>query len=434
MTEDNLIFNSLKILLVEDEPEIREGLSRFLRRRVKELIVAVNGREGRELFEPEHPDIVITDIRMPVMDGLSMIRSIREIDPEIPIIVTTGHNDEKFLLESINLGVDRYLKKPIVHADLLATLKRLGVLAFQKKELEQKNQLLQMITDNSSQFFLILEDLKIVYMNKPLLEYLGFDMLEKFRLSDVRLEDFLVRESENYLGNKNFVQIFSEMMQNPEMDYTIRMKSKEGWQDDESSFLITLRPIQGTSQYLVSFSDVTMMDMVRSLYKDQASRDPLTRILNRKKFFEELRIEVERSKRYGSYFSLIMMDIDHFKKVNDTYGHQVGDKVLLKLVELVRSRIRKLDKFGRYGGEEFVLLLPATSLKNALELAEALRVLVEKQDFNPVPSLTVSFGVVSYRENESVNILVKRVDNALYRAKETGRNRVEFDKDDEMIS
>lgn len=425
------ILKSLKVLLVEDNPDIREGVSRFLLRRVGNLVTAVNGKEGLELFQTENPDVIVSDIRMPVMDGLAMVKAIREKNIEIPVVITSGHNDEKFLLESINLGVDRYLKKPIIYEDLVETLNRLGKLAFQKRELDRKNHILNLVFDNSAQFFLILEDFKVIYMNRPFLDYLGFSNLGEFDSSDVRLEDYLVRNKDCYFGNKNFIQIFFELSKNPDVDYVVQMKSKEGWQDDVSSFLLTLRPVPGTSQYLVSFSDVTMMEMVRSLYQEQALRDPLTRILNRKKFFSELQSEIERFKRYGSSFSLLMLDIDHFKQVNDRYGHQVGDKVLMTLTLLVRNRIRKLDKFGRYGGEEFVLLLPATPLKSAVELAEDLRVLIEQNDFSPVPKLTVSFGVVSYRKGEVLDHLVKRVDEVLYLAKKNGRNRVECDSSDD---
>jgi YesN/AraC family two-component response regulator len=107
------LIDKLSILYVEDEDSIRERLSRFLQRRTQTLYQASNGREGLEMYHEHKPDIIITDIRMPVMDGLSMAEQIRESDSDIPIIITTGHNDEEFFLRSIDIGIDKYIKKPI---------------------------------------------------------------------------------------------------------------------------------------------------------------------------------------------------------------------------------------------------------------------------------------------------------------------------------
>lgn len=155
-----------------------------------------------------------------------------------------------------------------------------------------------------------------------------------------------------------------------------------------------------------------------------ASTDSLTNIQNRYAFMNVIRAEVKRSDRYQSQFSLIMFDVDLFKNVNDNFGHDVGDEVLIKLTELVGSGLRDVDYFCRFGGEEFVVLMPYTPLKAASEMAERLRCLVAEHVFETVGNLTISLGVVEQQQGETVEMVLKRADIALYDSKDNGRNQV----------
>ena len=157
-----------------------------------------------------------------------------------------------------------------------------------------------------------------------------------------------------------------------------------------------------------------------------ATRDMLTGALNRWKFLKDFSYEFAKAKRFGLPLSLIMFDIDFFKKVNDTYGHDAGDMVLKKIVEIVKNSIRKIDKLVRWGGEEFIIFVPNTDLEGAAFLAEKLRRKIEEADFGKVGKVTVSFGVAGMRKGDTVDDLLKRVDEALYKAKQRGRNRVEI--------
>lgn len=154
--------------------------------------------------------------------------------------------------------------------------------------------------------------------------------------------------------------------------------------------------------------------------------DQLTGLYNRRHFIEVLGNEYRREVRYGHKFSIIMFDIDHFKNVNDTYGHDIGDFVLKELSSIVKSRLREYDVLCRWGGEEFMILLPETGAEQSYEVAEVIRKLIEKHNFLPVPKVTSSFGVITHSENDGLNIkdLTTFVDQALYEAKDTGRNKV----------
>lgn len=155
-----------------------------------------------------------------------------------------------------------------------------------------------------------------------------------------------------------------------------------------------------------------------------ATTDRLTRVWNRRKFELIVEGEIARAHRYGGTFALVFFDIDHFKVINDTFGHAVGDQVLVDFAERVRASLRESDSLGRWGGEEFAILLPNTSLDDAEALAEKLRGVIAGELFNKVGQVTASFGVTCLRHDDSVEQLMRRADRALYRAKFLGRNCV----------
>ncbi|EXJ13318.1 GGDEF domain-containing response regulator [Imhoffiella purpurea] len=156
-----------------------------------------------------------------------------------------------------------------------------------------------------------------------------------------------------------------------------------------------------------------------------SATDCLTGLCNRLKLNEELERELSLAKRYGTPFSILLMDIDRFKRVNDTYGHQAGDRVLVELAGILRRSVRDTDRVGRWGGEEFLTICAETPLAGASRLAENQRAAIAAHDFPIVGGCTASFGVSEYREGDSIESLISRADAALYRAKEAGRNRVE---------
>ena len=159
----------------------------------------------------------------------------------------------------------------------------------------------------------------------------------------------------------------------------------------------------------------------------EAIHDPLTAILNRRGFDQMLEHKIFVSKRYLSELSIIFFDIDHFKNINDTYGHDIGDVILKELTTVIKEQIRESDVFARWGGEEFVILLPMSSLSDALLLAEKLQTKIKDTHFSVVDHLTCSFGVTQLKQNDQVETFLKRVDEFLYLAKTTGRDKIVID-------
>src|SRR6056297_3279103 len=173
----------------------------------------------------------------------------------------------------------------------------------------------------------------------------------------------------------------------------------------------------------------TFVDVSERLSREQeltrvSQTDHLTQIANRLKFNSAFERELRTFERHGHGLSLLMFDIDHFKKVNDTHGHDIGDIVLVELVKLVKTQIRETDLLARWGGEEFIILLPHTELSEAALLGERIRAAIEKKQYRKVGHITCSFGLTSSGKNDTKEILIKRADEALYIAKKEGRNRV----------
>ena len=159
--------------------------------------------------------------------------------------------------------------------------------------------------------------------------------------------------------------------------------------------------------------------------EELATTDALTGAYNRRKFNELILAELERVRRYEHPLSLFILDIDHFKRINDTQGHEAGDEVLVVLADLIRAGIRATDSLARWGGEEFVVLSPEVTLEEAMRLAQRLRTAAGTYEYSFVGKVTASIGVAQHRTGETPDELFARADEALYRAKEGGRDRVE---------
>ncbi|MDN5322570.1 MAG: hypothetical protein PWQ67_1024, partial [Clostridia bacterium] len=182
----------------------------------------------------------------------------------------------------------------------------------------------------------------------------------------------------------------------------------------------------GEDVYLHYAADVTRYKKIEEELRHLSVTDVLTNAYNRRYFTQKLEEEIERAKRADRKFSLIMLDIDRFKSINDRFGHNAGDLVLKSIAELIKNRIRKIDTLARWGGEEFIILLPDTTVKNAARLAEELRESLSRMDIPGVASVTASFGVAGYCPGDSVDTLVQRADNHMYEAKAAGRDRVRY--------
>ena len=172
--------------------------------------------------------------------------------------------------------------------------------------------------------------------------------------------------------------------------------------------------------------DVDQRHLMEEQFRVWAYMDSLTGLNNRRGFTETGAVEVERAVRYGHPLSLLMFDIDHFKHVNDAFGHQAGDEVLQGVTNCVNETLRQSDLKARWGGDEFIVLLVETGLEEAVDIAERLRRLVEETNFHIAAGITLSIGIATLATDDTLEAIIRRADNALYLAKHSGRNKIEF--------
>lgn len=394
------------ILYVEDEENIRKQLEKFLHYFSSELFVAQNGEMGLEMFQTHQPDIVVSDIRMPKMNGIEMVEKIKEINPNQHILFTTAHSESGYFIDAIDLQVDGYILKPVNLKRLEKKITDISQYIFNLRELQRQRILIDEIANVQDHFIVVLDKKQmLIYANQMFLKFCNVMNLAEFRMKYNSLDNiFLIHENfEHYKDNSEIRKL----------------------KQTNQTFLFSKNQISATLHTIISITEITTLADETQEYKDKAYHDALTQIHNRTYFNEAILKEISRHKREHTALSCIIFDIDLFKSFNDTYGHDIGDVVLKELAIVVQKHTRTTDTFARWGGEEFVEILPNTSLQGALRVAEILRAIIEKHIFVNNLRVTCSFGVAEFSEGDDEQSFIKKADKALYKAKEEGRNRVE---------
>jgi len=434
--------NDISILYVEDEAAIRDGYGRALRRLSNKVILASNGKDGLDLFKKYKPDIVVSDIKMPVMDGIEMLQNIKDIDPECYIIFTTAHNDNEYLLDALELQVNAYLQKPVQKDLLKAKVEKFAenilkekMSLIQQKEIEKQKVILQNVLDHEQNLLIVTDFKQALFANRSFLELFNVDDVTAFNRTCIQICNiFLPLPGYLHQGLMQKGENFYDLIERS--DDTKRMVTLIDQHGEPKAYHINVSKITHEEQdsYLLSLTDITMMNIEKLSTEKKAYYDNLTEVYNRNKFDEVFESELNRIKRYGTVASLVVLDIDHFKKFNDTYGHLTGDKVLKALAGTISENIRNTDVFARWGGEEFVLLLPETKIDAACALSEKLRKSVARIHIGETIPVTSSFGVTEIAATDSMKSAFERADHALYQAKAAGRDRVLcFQVDDNKV-
>ncbi|MBF0107645.1 MAG: diguanylate cyclase [Magnetococcales bacterium] len=415
--------SSLTLLYVEDDPDIRTQMVRFLSRRVPRLAIAANGREGLDKFLVLDPDIVVTDIMMPEMDGLVMAKAIREKSRDIPIVVMTAHNDDEYFIRSIDLGIDRYVLKPTNPRFLIEAVEKCAQLLFSNRQKEEANRYVRFLLDAQPNLLMVITDGCVEYVNQAFLDFLGFSSIEHFNEVVENAGDLMFTAQGQGINEEG--HWLDQLLQTPEKFSVVYLKNQRS--ENLVPFALKTNSLPEQDRHLFSFIDITHLENEKRQLETQAFTDALTGVCNRARLQGVLEAELHRARRHDLAISIILGDIDHFKKINDTHGHQVGDDVLKKFARTLRENVRIEDIVARWGGEEFMIVSPLNDLNATCKLAEKLRRLIEGETFGRAGKVTCSFGVSQARREDSIRTLTERADRALYQAKTRGRNRVEKD-------
>ncbi len=428
---DDLFLSKINLLYVEDDESIRNILAKRLQQKVNKLYIAENGEDGYNKFIENSPDIILTDVTMPKLNGIEMTKRIREYNKDIPIIILSANDESNYLLSAIENDVSGYIMKPLDKEKLYALLeKNAKALCLEKINITQQQQikkqqvLLQNIINSERNMTFLTDFHSLKFANNSFLDFFGiketaeftkdvitiFEKHEKFLNGDIVKEEFCA------------IKFFNEIEKLDETKRVVLMKDRDS---NIKSFYISLSKLDN-NLFLVSLTDITKMTLEKIDTEQKAYYDGLTGIYNRNKFQEVFEYEVKRVHRYKYPLSIAILDIDHFKNFNDQHGHLIGDEVLILIAKKIQEKIRETDTFARWGGEEFVLLFFECNKDDAKNKADFLREEIEKTYHETAGRITVSIGISQYQENDSIDSLFKRADEALYRAKEKGRNRVEI--------
>lgn len=327
--------------------------------------------------------------------------------------------EEKYAIEKKNKKI---IFKPIASQIIFNSEKfyliSLVNVSKENKELEEvlfKKRMFEKLSEHLPEGIMAYEN-NITYSN-PI-----FEKLSGYSAKELLSKKFidLLEEYSKELFNTNIKKLLLQKKSYTEQELQLISKKKKIiWIRIKTSLILDADKIY----FLNVITDISKNKIEYERLSNIAYFDALTGIYNRRKFNELFLNEYKRAKRYKRDLCGIFFDIDHFKKVNDVYGHDVGDMVLQELSNLVQFHVRETDFFARWGGEEFIILLPETNKENALTLAEHIRKNVVEKIFTKAKNITVSFGITQLKGQEQQKSFLKRLDNALYKAKQEGRNR-----------
>jgi diguanylate cyclase (GGDEF)-like protein len=387
---------------VDDDPNLRKTLADILRIKGYETATAASGAEAVAAVAQATVSLALIDLMLPDMPGLEVMARIKELSPLTEAIILTGHASMDTAIEATRRGAFSYLLKPYQMDDLLRNIRH-GVERRQAQE--EIMRLASFPRLLPSPVLELNSDGEVTYLNPAAARL--FPELAAMGLAHPLLQ--------------GSAELFAALRQGTRQGEVTR-EVKLG----EATYELRISYVNEVCLIRIYALDITQRKRDEEEIHLLATTDSLTGIANRREFSAILAREVERAKRYGVPLSLAMYDIDNFKRVNDSFGHDVGDYVLQDVTALVKKNIRANDVAARWGGEEFMVLMPQSDLAAARNTSEKLRQEIAQHRFDKVNSLTASFGVTAYTPQDDLNSLLKRVDDALYLAKERGRNRVEM--------
>jgi two-component system cell cycle response regulator len=448
---------SARVLVVDDLLPNVKLLEAKLTREYYEVVTAFNGKEAIEKARKLSPDIILLDIMMPEMDGFETCRRLRA-DPElshIPIVMVTALSEKEDRIRGLEAGADDFLTKPVADGPLFARVRSLIRLKVMMDELRLRGVTnVKLGMDENELSLGKISDAKILLVDDDGVQ--SSQLIDK--LSHINKNIKLVNKPEaaievankgefdlaiisTQLADADGLRICSQLRSN---EQTRNMSILIVIEEDDNQSMLKGMEI-GVNDYIATPVDTNELvaraktlirrkkyqDALRSNFKTSISlavTDGLTGLYNRR--FMDTHIEqlVKEAQDYQKPLSVLMMDIDFFKKVNDTHGHNVGDEVIKEFSQRVLRSIRPSDLAVRYGGEEFVVILPGTFKEDAKVVSERLRNNIEKVPFTVsteegILAKTVSIGIAGLKPNETAEQILKRADEALYKAKNEGRNQ-----------
>lgn len=408
------------ILVVDDEPLNLKLVAECLNAEYQ-LHFARSGREALAFLEKNRVDLILLDIIMPEMDGFTFAETLAQCQPPItvPIVYLTGDNDEETISRAFDSGASDYIVKPFREKELMARVRN----RIETEALKQAQALLLM--QNQHQLAII--DRYVAYIKTDTKGIISAASERIFELFSCQPIDLLGKNINILKSGSTDARYYSQLWLTIEGGNSFTYEVEDiNFKGGTNWYEVTVTPDLDIEQNIVGYIAFYVNIDARVNYAHNAKIDHLTGLHNRASLDECLVEEISRHQRYDEPLSVIIADIDYFKAVNDGYGHDVGDLVLQEVARLLVSHVRKSDFVARFGGEEFMIVCPNTTAKEASIVAENLRNKIANFSFETVGHKTVSFGVAEYQVSQSAKAFFVVADHALYQAKEAGRNQVKI--------
>ena len=410
-----------KILIVDDEKNLRESLSYMVSVRGFEPILSSSGKQAIEMIVSETPSIAIVDLKLGDMSGLDVVKEIKKKTPATECILLTAYASKSSAIEAVNLGAYSYVQKPFDVDQLMLVIRRAIEKQDADKELRDSKEFSSSLLVNSpNPLFVINVDTSIRYVNPSFERLTGFNISELIGKKPPfpwwikeNIEEIIVEfKKAFYQGSQKAEEIFQK-------------KHRERFWVEMST--IPIRRSGELKYLLINWVDITERKKHENQLSYLATHDLLTGLPNRMLFNDRLRIALAQAHRNERKLAVMLCDLDRFKEVNDTLGHNVGDKLLIEIGKNLSVILKKDDTLSRMGGDEFLILLQEIKGEDeAIVTAEEIinnvnkKVVIEGHEIN----ITTSIGIALYPDDGTdIDILIKNADIAMYSAKQKGRHK-----------
>lgn len=447
------------ILVVDDVPANIKLLEAKLTNEYFDVITAKDGYEALAQARAHKPDLILLDVMMPGMDGFECCRQLKQ-DADvshIPVVMVTALSEPSDRVQGLEAGADDFITKPINDTALFARVRSLVRIKVLIDELRLRDKSGSQMGMMAGQFGLSMD------VSGASIMVVDDDVVQSRRLNEKLSSNYVVAPFVDHMQaldaaktspNIDLIIISHNLNDIDGLRLATQFKAIEATRHvpiimliEEEQQNVMLKALDlGVNDYLITpvdFNELTArvktqvrrkkyQEALKSNYQESVSlavTDGLTKLYNRHYLDTHLKNLFKQAVETGRPLSMLIMDMDHFKSVNDTYGHDVGDEVLRQLAQIIIHTIRSADLAARYGGEEFVILMPETDASRAYEAAERIRKMVETTPFKishdiGVINKTVSIGISWLEQGDTSESLLKRADNALYMSKNAGRNKV----------
>lgn len=400
-----------KILVIDDVAKNLQLVGETLNSDRIEIIASTNGEHGYLLAKKHRPDLILLDVMMPNITGIEVCKQLKEDDElkDIPVIFLTAKTETSDIVEGFEVGAVDYITKPFFQKELISRVSLHLELSLKREKLQSyvsiiDKYVLTTITDSEG---------VITYASDAFLKRTGYTTQELYGKTHAifhheNTDPQLTQEIKESLQKYNFWE--GELLNSDKY-------GNDYWVEISIDALTTkLGKVNGYQAIMVDITDKKMVEHL-------SITDNLTQIYNRRKIEFILNYSIKQLGRDFESLTVLIIDIDNFKSVNDIYGHEVGDDVLAKFAQIIKDSVRQNDSFGRWGGEEFVVVLPSTNEEGGFVVAEKIRTNLEQYNFTKVGVKTCSIGLYEIDPNDDLKSAISKADKAMYQAKHTGKNK-----------